>query len=74
MIPINFDSHPVMKKSKTFRKKGDNTVSFETHLSTICNKVNQELNTFHRISKFVTQQKLRMIMKAFMNSQYGYIY
>ena len=63
-----------MKKSKTFRKKGDNTVSFETHLSTICNKVNQELNTFHRISKFVTQQKLRLIMKAFMNSQYGYIY
>ena len=51
----------------------DNKFSFEPHLNLLCKKVRQKLHTLARISKKVISKKnLRVIMKAFVMSQFSY--
>ena len=38
----------------------------------LCKKVNLKLHALARMSKFMNTEKLRMIMKAFIESQFGY--
>ena len=50
----------------------DSKLNFNEHISTLCKNVNLELQAVARISKFMNTEKLRMIMKAFIESQFGY--
>ena len=50
----------------------DNKLSFEPHLSKIYEKVSQKLNAFARIPTYISQEKLKMIMRAFLTSQFSY--
>ena len=51
---------------------GDNKLSFEPHLKLVLKKVSQKLHALARVSKFVPKKKLRVIMKAFIISQFSY--
>ena len=49
-----------------------NKLKFEKHISKICNKVSHKLHALARISNYMTSNKLQAIMKAFIESQFGY--
>ena len=50
----------------------DHKLTFENHLLNIVQKVNQKLYALTKISKYMPQKKLRMIMKVFVSSQFAY--
>ena len=50
----------------------DNKLYFEPHLNLVCKNASQKLHPFGRISKFISKKKLRVIMKAFIMSQFSY--
>ena len=50
----------------------DNKLSIEPHLNLLCKKVIQKLHALGRVSKLTSKKKLRVIMKAFIMSQFRY--
>ena len=50
----------------------DNKLDFNEHVSNICKKVSIKLHALSRISHFLNTDKLKLIMKAFIESQFGY--
>ena len=47
-------------------------MSFNEHVSGLCKKASQKLHALARVSKYMNTDKLRLIMKAFINAQFGY--
>ena len=50
----------------------DNKLNFDEHITKLCKKASQEIHALARISNFMSQEKLCIIMKAFIESQFGY--
>ena len=50
----------------------DNKLDFNEHVSNICKKVSIKLHALARISHFLSTDKLKLVMKAFIESQFGY--
>ena len=50
----------------------DNKLDFDEHISKICKKVSLKLHALSRISHFSSTDKLRTVMKAFIQSQFEY--
>ena len=50
----------------------DNKLRFNEHVSNICKKVSQKLHVLARVSNYMGQDKLRVLMKAFIESQFAY--
>ena len=64
-----------IENSKTVKLLGitiDNKLDFTEHVSNICNKASTKLHALARISNFMKPQKLRMLLKAFFESQFSY--
>ena len=45
---------------------------FNEHVSKLCKKGNQKLHALARVSKYFDKNKLRVIMKTFIQSQFNY--
>ena len=52
--------------------KIDRKLTFEEHVTTLCRKAAQKLHALSRISNFMSYNQRRIIMKSFINSQFGY--
>ena len=50
----------------------DNKLNFDEHVSELCKKVSQKIHALARISNFMSLDKLRIIMSAFIESQFEY--
>ena len=50
----------------------DHKLTSEIHLLNIVQNINQKLHALAKISKYMPQKKLRIIMKAFVSSQFAY--
>ena len=50
----------------------DNKLNFDEHVSKLCKKASQKIHALARISNCISQDKLRIIMSAFIESQFGY--
>ena len=50
----------------------DRDLKFVEHVNNLCKKACQKLNALVRLAPFVNVDKKRMIMKAFIESQFGY--
>ena len=50
----------------------DNKLNIHEHVSIICKKASQKLHALARISNLMSKDKLRILMKAFIESQFGY--
>ena len=73
-ISINIDGE-IINGSKTVKLLGvkiDSKLHFDDHVSNICNKVSQQLHALTRISNLMNKDKLRFILKAFIESQFSY--
>ena len=60
------------KSVKLLGIKIDNEFKFKEHVTNICNKVSQKLHALARISGYMKEDKLRLILKAFIESQFQY--
>ena len=52
--------------------KIDSNLTLNEHVSTLLKKGNQKLQALMRISKYLSEQKLKLIMKTFIESQFNY--
>ena len=50
----------------------DKQLNFKEHVTKLCKKGNQKLHALARISKYMSKTKLRILMKAFIESQFNY--
>ena len=50
----------------------DNKLNFNDHISNLLKKGNQKLHALARISKYLDKDKLRIVMKTFIQSQFNY--
>ena len=50
----------------------DNKLTFNEHVSRLCKKASQKLHALVRVSRYMNTAKKRLIMKSFINSQFGY--
>ena len=65
----------VIESSKQQKLLGvllDNDLKFDQHLENLCRKASQKLSALCRVSSYMSTDKKRIIMKAFINSQFGY--
>ena len=52
--------------------KLDKNLNFSEHVSDLLKKANQKLHALARISKYLSKDKLKIIMKTFIQSQFNY--
>ena len=50
----------------------DNKLNFNEHVDNICKKANNKLHALARIAKYRSPDKLRILMKTFIESQFNY--
>ena len=50
----------------------DNKLNFNEHVDNICKKANNKLHALARIAKYLSPEKLRILMKTFIESQFNY--
>ena len=50
----------------------DSELTFNEHVSKLCKKNSQKLHALARIASYIDEDKLRILMKAFIESQFGY--
>ena len=50
----------------------DSKLSFDNHVSKLCQKASNKLNALAHISPYMDQRKLRTLMRAFITSQFQY--
>ena len=65
----------IITANKSVKKLGitiDNKFDFYEHISKLGKKVSLKLHALARVSNYMSSDKLRMIMKAFIESQFGY--
>ena len=73
-ISVTIDDHTIYA-SKSVKLLGvyiDNNLDFSEHVSNICRKVSKKLHALQRVSHDMNRDKLRIIMKAFIESQFAY--
>ena len=50
----------------------DSELKFEDHIYKICNIVNKKLNVLHRIESHMSLDKRKILLRAFIESQFSY--
>ena len=50
----------------------DKKLKFEHHINIILKKANSKLHALMRVSKYLSQEKLRLLLKSFIESQFNY--
>ena len=50
----------------------DNKLDFKDYVSKLCKKGNQKLHALARVAKYLSKDKLRLLMRTFINSQFNY--
>ena len=50
----------------------DNNLNFTSHVSQLCKKASQKIHALARISKYLSQDKLKVLMKTFITAQFNY--
>ena len=73
-LSINIEGETIVceKLVKLLGIKIDNQLTFSEHVSSICKKVSLKLHALARVSNEMNQNKLRLSMKAFIESQFSY--
>ena len=65
----------VIRSSSSVKLLGvtiDNKLKFDEHVSAICKNASTKLHALARVATYMNSDKLRVLMKAFIESQFGY--
>ena len=52
--------------------KIDKNLTFKKYISELCRRASYKLHTLHRIRKYITVEKSKLLANVFMNSQFNY--
>ena len=52
----------------------DQNLNFEEHITILLKEANKKLHALMHIKKYMTQDKLRLVMKTFIESRFNYCY
>ena len=70
-VSVNNENILNSKQEKLLSATIDNKFSCLPHVRNICKQASKKLNALSRICKFMTQDKRRMIMKTFIDTQFS---
>ena len=59
------------KKQKLLGVEIDRTLSFDEYIAFLCTKPGKKLSVLGRLSNFMCTNKKRILMEAFIESQFG---
>ena len=73
-VSVKVDNYEIFNSNcqKLLGIKIDNKLNFNEHVSDLCKKASQKLHALARVAPYMSIKKRRIIMKAFINSQFGY--
>ena len=73
-VSINIDGRNVTnkKEQKLHGIKFNSSLSFEGHITSPCKKASQKLHALARIVNYMDLPKRKVLMKAFITSQFRY--
>ena len=73
-ISVNIESECIYGESSVdlLGIKIDDSLTFTLHVSKLCKNANQKLHALARIAKYLCKDKLKLIMKTFIQSQFNY--
>ena len=71
-LNINYESVNNNNEEKTLGVTFDNDFSRKVHVKNICRKASKKRHALYRVCKYMTQHQRRTVMKAFIDSQFGY--
>ena len=60
------------KEQKLLGVEIDRNLSFDKHIPSLCRKAGKKLSVLARLSNFMCTNKKRVLMKAFIESQFSY--
>ena len=69
---IRFVNASIASSEKLFGITLDSELKFEEHINKICNIVNKKLNALHRIGSHMSLGKRKILLRAFIESQFSY--
>ena len=75
LIVCNQDHVSVILGNETFELLGiniDKNLNFNGHITNLCKKAIQKLHALARISKYLNEDKLKILRKTFVQSQFNY--
>ena len=74
LVSINIDENNVLSKKgpKLLSIKFDLSLSFEGHITNLCKKASQKRHVLARIVSYLGLPKRKVLMKAFITSQFSY--
>ena len=71
-VSIGYASIKTSSKATLLGILIDSELSFDQHISSICSKASKKLHALGRIASFMSFNKRRTLMKAFIESQFNY--
>ena len=71
-IKINGKNLEEVKHSKLLGISLDNNIIIRDHIKSICNQAGRKLNALARISHYLDEHKRKILMNAFIISQFNY--
>ena len=73
-VSVNIDGSNVAnkKEQKLLGIKFDSSLSLEGHITNLCKKASQKLHVLARIVNYMDLPKRKVLMKAFITSQFSY--
>ena len=71
-IKINGKDLEESKQSKLLGISLDNNINMRDHIKSICNQAGRKLNALARISHYLDEHKRKILMNAFITSQFNY--
>ena len=73
-LSVTIDDHEIYNSEhkKLLGITFDNELKFDEHVNSLCKKASQKLHALSRVSHFMNKDKRRVLMKAFIEYQFGY--
>ena len=73
-LSVNIGKHEIFNQNsvKLLGVTIDNKLTLNKHVSSLCKKASQKLHALARVARYMNTAQRRTIMKAFVNSQFGY--
>ena len=72
---IMYIDNNIIRSDKAVKLLGihiDNNLDFKDHVTSLCKKASQKLHALARVAPFMEANKLRVLIKAFIESQFSY--
>ena len=81
LFPILYEDQTITVENCVIKSSGveellrvriDSNLNFKEHILSLCKKANRKLQALTRVSKYITLNKRRILMKSFLISQFNY--